>query len=75
MSTPASTNPPEEPTTATKVVAVLFSLAFATLAALIAFSITRHLGAKPLIALGSAGVTLIATLNAVQNIMEKFRLL
>ncbi|MFB6984117.1 hypothetical protein [Streptomyces scopuliridis] len=52
--------------------AILFSVVFATLAAFIAFSLTRHLGAEPLIALGSAGVTLIATLNVVQNIMEKF---
>ncbi|MFI2291710.1 hypothetical protein [Streptomyces niveus] len=72
MNTPTPPNPPEDPTTATKVMAILFSVVFATLAAFIAFSLTRHLGAEPLIALGSAGITLIATFNVVQNIMEKF---
>lgn len=64
MSTP--TQPP-----ATKVMAILLSVVFAILAAFIAFSITRHFGAEPLIALGSAGVTLVASFNVMLSIMEK----
>ncbi|WP_237329896.1 hypothetical protein [Streptomyces sp. CBMAI 2042] len=51
--------------------AILLSVVFAILAAIIAFSITRHFGAEPLIALGSAGVTLVATFNMMLSIMEK----
>ena len=69
QSAPAPAPPPDSHTT--KVMAILLSVVLAILAAFIAFSITRHFGAEPLIALGSAGVTLVATFNMMLSIVEK----
>ncbi|WP_329202728.1 MULTISPECIES: hypothetical protein [unclassified Streptomyces] len=67
---PAST-PPEVPATGKKAMAISLCVVGAAFAALVAFTVSRHLGAEALASLGWAGGTFVGAYHVVQNILEK----
>ncbi|MFD5618514.1 hypothetical protein [Streptomyces yangpuensis] len=77
--TPASPQeggaPAPNPSKAVKGMAILIAILSGTLGALLAFMITRHLGATPLVAIGSAGASFLGVSGTVKYIEEKFHLL
>ncbi|UUY52337.1 hypothetical protein NRK68_34235 (plasmid) [Streptomyces yangpuensis] len=66
---------PDGPTRTVKVMAILIAVLSGTLGALLAFVLTRHLGATGLVAAGSAGVTFLGVAGTVKYIEEKLNLL
>ncbi|WP_159042588.1 hypothetical protein OHA91_39420 (plasmid) [Streptomyces erythrochromogenes] len=55
--------------------AILIAVLSGTLGALLAFMLTRHLGASELVAIGSAGATFLGVSATVKYIEEKLGLL
>ncbi|MFF3675887.1 hypothetical protein ACFYYS_18170 [Streptomyces sp. NPDC002120] len=55
--------------------AILIAVLAGALGALLAFVLTRHLGATELVAMGSAGVTFLGVSGTVKYIEEKLNLL
>ncbi|WP_328786124.1 hypothetical protein [Streptomyces sp. NBC_00273] len=82
IQTPATPAAPQEtapatntPTRTVKVMAILIAVLCGALGALLAFVLTRHLGATALVAIGSAGVTFLDVTSTVKHIEEKLNLL
>ncbi|WP_158781304.1 hypothetical protein [Streptomyces sp. NRRL S-237] len=83
IQTPATPAAPQEgtapatntPTRTVKVMAILVAVLCGALGSLLAFALTRHLGATALVAIGSAGVTFLGVTGTVKHIEEKLNLL
>ncbi|MFE5495298.1 hypothetical protein ACFQ7Z_35805 [Streptomyces virginiae] len=67
--------PTPNPSKTVKVMAILIAVLSGTLGALLAFMLTRHLGASELVAIGSAGATFLGVSATVKYIEEKLGLL
>ncbi|MGW6416050.1 hypothetical protein [Streptomyces sp. NPDC055055] len=68
-------SPTQEPTKTEKVMAIIIAILSGSVAALVAYMITRHLGSTPLVGVGSSGISFGAVLGIVKNIEEKLGLL